>query len=191
MKKTIVAVIAVLIFSACCILASCVLASFLGVISIPLAWTDDRSCLGDAPQVQLLKSYVPKETLESIDPEFYTYFGFRDWWRFPLVYPYSIHAVDSLDDGYLVDERPVTDYESDSTNDAVDLFDGIQTFTFDKNYLLADREKDFILFEFKTGKQSSFKTKQELINEAKRLQYAGDFKFMTLQEYDALFTCKK
>jgi hypothetical protein len=188
MKKVIFAV--VIIFACCtaCICAMMALAT-LGVLSIPLAWSDDRSCLSDSSQVQLLKSYVPKETLDGVDPEFYTYFGFRDWWRYPLVYPYSIHAIDSLDNGYLTNERAVMDFET--TAGAVDLFDGIQTFTFDKNYLLVDRGDDFILFEFATGTSSPFETKQELIDEAKRLQFAGEFKFITLQEYDALFVCEK
>ncbi|MBN2117008.1 MAG: hypothetical protein JW730_10570 [Anaerolineales bacterium] len=185
MKKAIIAVVIILV---CCVLLSCALVA-LGIVSLPLAWSDDRSCVSNSSQVRLLKSYVPKETLDSVDPQFYTYFGFRDWWRYPLVYPYSIHAIDSLDDGYLVDESPITDYEADSINNATQLFDRIQAFTFDKNYLLAIRDNDFILFEFETGTWSSFETKQELIDEAKRLQFEGDFKFMTLQEYDALFVC--
>jgi hypothetical protein len=188
MKKVIIAVVIVFV---CCLLSACAIAAMgiLGIAAIPLAWTDDRSCVNDGPQVQLLKSYVPQETLDNINPDFYTYFGFRDWWRYPLVYPYSIHAIDSFDNSFLVDESPVTDYETDSINDTIDLFSGIQSFTFDKKYLLVDRGSDFILFEFATGESSSFETKQKLIDEAKRLHFTGEFKFMTLAEYDALFVC--
>ena len=102
------------------------------LISTPVTWTDDRSCLNDNPQIQVLKSYIPNEALNSINPDFYTYFGYRDWWRAPLVHPYSIHAIDGLDNGFLVDESATTDYETDSVNDAVDLISGIQNFTFSK-----------------------------------------------------------
>ena len=32
---------------------------------------------------------------------FYTYTGFRDWYRFPLKYPYQISTIDQLREGYL------------------------------------------------------------------------------------------
>ena len=31
---------------------------------------------------------------------FYSYPGFRDWWRIPLVYPYQVRILDSFDCGY-------------------------------------------------------------------------------------------
>jgi hypothetical protein len=76
-------------------------------------WFDPRALLisddHPNPQVELLKSYVPAETLPTVNPDYFTYFGFRDWWRWPLVYPYSIHAIDTVDHGRLLDESEVTD----------------------------------------------------------------------------------
>ena len=54
-----------------------------------------------ADHIAKLKSYVPENVLKTVDAEFYTYAGFRDWWRFPLVYPYSICCIDTLDAGHL------------------------------------------------------------------------------------------
>ena len=34
-------------------------------------------------------------------PDFYNYDGFRDWYRFPLVYPYHIIMIDTYDRGWL------------------------------------------------------------------------------------------
>ena len=34
-------------------------------------------------------------------PDFYTYEGFRDFYRFPLVYPYHITMIDTFDRGWL------------------------------------------------------------------------------------------
>jgi hypothetical protein len=172
-----------------CFVLSIFAVGALCVISIPAIWTDDRSCLSDNPQVQLLKSYVSEQTLESMNPDFYTYFGFRDWWRAPLVYPYSIHVIDGLESGYLVDESAITDYETASLQNGVDLFSGIQRFTFDKNYLLVDRGSDFILFKFQTGESQPFETEQDLITEAQNLQFEGNFEFITLKDYNALFLC--
>src|SRR5262245_52027323 len=54
-----------------------------------------------AEHIAKLKSHVPANVLKTVDPEFYTYSGFRDWWRFPLVYPYSVKCIDTLDSGHL------------------------------------------------------------------------------------------
>ena len=34
-------------------------------------------------------------------PDFYNYDGFRDWYRFPLIYPYQIITIDGFDRGRL------------------------------------------------------------------------------------------
>ena len=187
MDKTSKIIFKILLFFALSIVAI----GALCVISIPAMWTDDRSCVSDNTQVQLLRSYVSEQTLESMNPDFYTYFGFRDWWRAPLVYPYSIHAIDGLESGYLVDESKITDYETASLKNGIDLFSGIQMFTFDKTYLLVDRGSEFMLFEFRTEESQSFEKKQDLINEAKKLKFEGNLEFMTLKDYNALFKCDK
>lgn len=143
------------------------------------------------PQIQLLKSYTPDQPEGSINPNFYTYFGFRDWWRLPLTYPYSIHAIDTLDEGFLMDESAVVDYETSSVNDAVSLIDGITAFTLDRNYLLIKRNSDFMLFDFHTAEQKEFSSEEELFTEAKRLKFDGKYEFMTLREYNELFSCAK
>jgi hypothetical protein len=170
-----------------CILAIAVLC----VLSVPLAWTDSRSCVSNNPQVQLLKSYTSNENIEKLNPEFYTYFGFRDWWRAPLVYPYSIHAIDGLEEGFLVDETGITNYITDPINDAENVFYGIQEFTFDEKYFLANRGNDFVLFEFGTDTFLTFETEKALIDEAQKIGFEGEFNFMSLQEYNALFLCEQ
>ncbi len=78
-------------------------------------WFDPREYTIDEdhpnPQVELLKSYVPAERLPTINPGYYTYFGFRDLWRFPLVYPYSIQTIDTVNYGRFLDESEVIDYD--------------------------------------------------------------------------------
>jgi hypothetical protein len=158
-------------------------------ILLPVIRADNRNCVSDNHQVQLLKSYVPQQTLEKINPDFYTYFSLGYFWRAPLVYPYSIQALDSLERGYLIDESAVTNYKTDSANNVIDLLSGIQKFSFDRNYLLVDKSDEFIIFEFQSREMQSFETEQALIVEAKKLQFEGNFEFVTLKDYNALFTC--
>ncbi|HNA90425.1 MAG TPA: DUF4930 family protein, partial [Anaerolineales bacterium] len=123
------------------------------------------------------------------NPDFYTYFSYGHFWRAPLVYPYSIHTLESLERGYLIDESAVTSYKKNEPHIAIDLLSGIQKFSFDKNYLLADKGDEFIIFEFKSKEMQPFETKQALIAEAKILQFEGDFEFVNLKDYNSLFTC--
>jgi hypothetical protein len=189
MKKTVTSLIFTILIMACFIL------SIFGVALLCLAstsamWTDERGCTNGSSQIQLLKDYVPTNERNSINPHFYTYFGFRDWYRFPLVYPYGIHALETLDKGILKNESQVVDFEKAWQN-SDSILSNIQSFTFDKNYFLAATDDDFVLFNFDTQEINSFGTMQELTIEAKRQNFTGSMKFMTLSEYDDLFTCSK
>lgn len=162
-------------------------------------WFDPREVIIDGdhpnPQVERLKSYVPEATRATIQPGYYTYFGFRDWWRFPLVYPYSIHAIDVLDHGRLCDERRVTDYRDINNQELIETgIDGITHLALDANLLLL-RTRDrgsstlaaFVLFQFGTGEQTAFSTEAELFEKAGALGFEGEQELITLRQYDALF----
>lgn len=164
-------------------------------------WFDPRALLisddHPNPQVERLKSYVPAETLPTVNPDYFTYFGFRDWWRWPLVYPYSLHAVDTLDSGALMDERAVTDYDDINNQDlgSLNLY-GITHLIFDRRTLLLRREwedttdvihVEYILFDFSTAEETVFDSEAALFEAAKAANFEGDLVWMTLREYDALF----
>jgi hypothetical protein len=189
MKETAIKLILTIVIMACLLLPIPAVA-MLCLGSASAMWTDDRSCESSNPQIILLKSYTPTEELNEISPDFYTHFGFRGWWRFPLVYPYGIHAVETLDEGILKDERQVVDYEK-AWQESDSILSNIQSFTFDRNYLLAVTDQNFVLFNFDTQEINLFNTMQELTNEAESLNFAGNMKFVTLREYDDLFTCSK
>ena len=181
MRKSVKIALAISVFLLVCMCGVAILC----VASAPLAmWTDGRSiggCLDNNPQVLLLKSYVSDKTLENMNPDFYTYLGFRDWWRYPLVYPYSINAIDTLDYGFLEDESAVMSYRS-SANDGIQLIHGIERFTFDQNYMLIERSSDFVLFDFGRGEWEEFETREALIEEAEKLNFEGEYEFMTLRD---------
>ena len=182
------------IFIMACLLSPVLVVAMLCLGSTPTIataiWTDNRSCENSSSQVQILKSYVSTEKQKGILPDFYTYFGFRDWWRFPLVYPYGIHAVETLDEGILKDERLVVDFE-EAWQESDSILGNIQSFTFDRKYFLAVTDENFVLFNFDTQEVNSFSTIQELIDEAESLNFDGNMKFLTLREYDDLFVCSK
>lgn len=148
------------------------------------------------PQVELLKSYAPEETLPTINPNYYTYFGFRDWWRFPLVYPYSIHTIDTVNYGRLYDESKLTNYDDINNQELTDMdIDDITHLALDRRYLLLRTETEirevlevkYILFEFSTAEKTVFDSEAALFEAAKALDFEGDLQLVTLNDYNVLF----
>jgi signal transduction histidine kinase len=136
-----------------------------------------------AKRLAMLKNCVPDEFKNSVPPDFFNNEGEYDWYRFPLAYPYEILAIDSLDAGSL--KR----YDEDSYSSG---FSGYIThLSFTKSFLLArtvaekwtkNQTPAWVLFDFKTGKTISFKSKQELIDAAKSLGYSGDVDLLSIEK---------
>lgn len=165
-----------------------------------LVWEDNRAYLLDPqhpnPQIERLRSYVPADVLATVNPDYYTYFGFRDWWRIPLVYPYALHAIDTLDCASLADERGVQDFRN--LQGAATLAHGITRLALDRNYLLMERGDCFYgsdndalpfgVFDFAAGRTiASFDTEAELFARARELGYTGVLELISVQEYSDLF----
>lgn len=160
--------------------------------------TDNREYLINTiknnSQIELLKSYVPDSLKNKVPSTFYTHFGFRDSYRFPLVYPYSIHCVDIVDYGQINDERDAVDITwSDDGVKQLQVY-GITDFTFDQNLLLAkissqseNTDKGYIILHFMTQETEQFDEEQELMRRAKELGFFGQDTLMTIKEYNRLF----
>jgi hypothetical protein len=150
----------------------------------------ERAAAGEkrrAEHMALLKSYVPENVLKTVGPKFYTESGFRDWWRIPLVYPYSIHCIDSLDSGRLcIDDRKA---EFPACENIVQGLRTLIRFNFDGRYLVgytADEGQQpaageviprWALIDFTTGAIDSFGAKDELTAAAQKRGYSGDMEF--------------
>ncbi|TAJ12391.1 hypothetical protein DMA11_13110 [Marinilabiliaceae bacterium JC017] len=159
-------------------------------------WRDDRAFLLDSTnintQIKRLKEYAPNNFKGKEPKSFYTYFGFRDWYRFPLVYPYSLNCIDEINKGYLCDEREVTNLQTDGKKTNQLNIGDISEIAFDKNMLLAKRgfenqPKSYLIFFFDNQRIENFKTMQEVMNRAHELDYSGPEQFITLKEYALLF----
>jgi hypothetical protein len=145
-----------------------------------------------ADHIAMLKSYVPENVLKTVDPKFYTESGFRDWWRIPLVYPYSIHCIDTLDSGrlYIYDGKA----EFPAGESAVQGLRELVRFNFDGHFLVGFTDikgqqpaageviSGWVLFDFRTGSGDYFRSKDELAVAAKKRGYSGD---MELQDVKA------
>lgn len=139
-------------------------------------------------RVDRLKSYVDPSVRDKVEDKFFTEEGFRDWWRFPLVYPYSITCIDTLDAGSLGRDGDLPDSWTE-----IDSISEITHLAFDGKYLLVrviartepppdpDTGYVYCLYEFRTGKGEQFKAREELFEAAKKRRFTGELVLITVR----------
>ena len=143
-------------------------------------------------QIRLLKEYEAPKYKKIIPSAFYSYFGMRDHYRFPLVYPYSLNCIDHKETGQLYDERFATELGLSDKGIIQLPFYSISHIAFDKNYLLAKQDdaeigKTYFLFTFHKQDIEYFRSKKELLLNAKNKGYTGPSAFMSIEQYEDLF----
>lgn len=158
--------------------------------------TDVHQANSSSQQIQLLKSYLPADLVNNKPEQFYTYLGFKDYYRYPLIYPFSIHS-NNKENGELYNELNVTRFDENDNEEIYLGIDQIHKIAFDKNYLLIEQEINstrtdkliyhYILYDFKTDKKEEFSTKSKLLELAKQKGYGGSDTLMTLEHYHSLF----
>jgi hypothetical protein len=146
-------------------------------------------------QVWNLKQMEPASMKGKVSPEFYHYLGFRDYYRLPLIYPYSIHCIDIVDRGELYNEENVSRFDENDNGDKNCGLNNIVEFAFNSKMLLARTETEengakkekFALYDFETGKKMEFENKEEMLSVAKKLGYGEKIEFYTPGGYFDLF----
>lgn len=113
-----------------------------------------------------------------VPESFYTYLGFRDYYRLPITYPFSIHCIDELKNGQLFNEKLVTDFDRNDNGEIATSLNNIQAFVADRNYLLAEtyngKRKEFVLYDLTTDRTQSFSGETELLSAALQKGYKGE-----------------
>lgn len=139
--------------------------------------------------IPLLKSYEPKQYKGKIPSGFYTYHGFRDWWRFPLVYPYSICCINEIRYGNITSDKGKVNFEAGSTGPV--LTDYFDEFIFDKNIFVGKKikkdtnkyDEEYFMFQFSNGTNTKILGRRSLNKKLKKMRFAGDTSFITIREY--------
>lgn len=119
------------------------------------------------------------------DP-FYTDTGFRDWYRFPLKYPYEVHMIDTCERGYLAVSESVKAPDSDSGNGAISgtLEEKITDLHLHEDYAFFRKEDwTYGYLQYSTGEVRLFETEAEL----KQTCLLGPDDFKPLEYYFKLF----
>lgn len=125
--------------------------------------------------------------------EFYVYYGYLDYYRMPLAYPYSIHCTDILETGSLFNEEKVTEFNVNDNGEVNCDVENINAFAFDNNVLIAgkgtsSKNSEWLIYEFSTGKKTECTALMEAIKIArKEYHYRGYDTLITIQQYQCLF----
>jgi len=152
--------------------------------------TEQQAMQRRQQQIDRLKAMIPPAQLAGAPANFFTYDGFWDWWRIPLIYPYSLEAIDTLDNASLNRHNSGPVEDPNNSEEQVQEVYHIISYTFDSHWLLFQRMggKEWGLFNFATGKYRVFHSKQALLTSAKQHGYTGDMQFRTIQEgYDRYY----
>jgi hypothetical protein len=148
-------------------------------------------------QIKTLKSYLNTSSVNNEPEEFYTYLGFKDYYRYPLKYPYSIHCMFTKDNGELYNEANVNRFDENDNGEIYSGISNINKIAFDKNYLLIEQTISstrtdkiifrYLLYHFDDEKKEEVPSMQKLIDIAKQKGYSGPDTLMTFEQYQKLF----
>ena len=128
--------------------------------------------------------------------EFYVYFGFNDYYRMPLTYPYALHCTDILEKGYLVNEKNVTEFNVSDNGEIECDFKNITSLAFDNKILIAKQMEDikdntnvkYIVYDFYSqNKTECGSEKDAFIKARKQFNYNGPDTMVSVLRYYRLF----
>ena len=146
-----------------------------------------------ATLLNVIKSFEPNIYKGIVPKEYYTNRGELDWWRFPLVFPYSIGCIDVTEYGAIYNDKNKTNFGEEGSVQPLTVY--FNKFTFDKSYFVASRYKSpfdadtvnfvdqFFIFSFSSGTSKEIKGIDNLRKKLKEIKFSGDTSFMTINEY--------
>jgi len=135
-----------------------------------------------------LLEMTPEELRSGIDDEFWTYQGFRDWYRRPLRFPFSVNCIDELVKGSLcLNTRQGK--SSDPNTDSTQVLSDITHYTFDAKLLLCRCEDagkiTWQLYNFDARTTTTFTSEADLLSAAQSAGFGGQLPMRTVKDqYD-------
>ena len=146
------------------------------------------------PTIKQLKAFEEKNNSEKAPDQFYVYLGFRDYYRMPITYPFSLHCIDVLETASLFNEKYVVDYNTSDNGEIDSHLNDITAFAFDANGLIGkqknydDKKEKFMIYDFSNDKSSQFNSEKEAFKAAKKqFDYAGADTLISVINYHRLF----
>lgn len=157
----------------------------------------DENIERDTRQIMILKKLESDSIRGKVQEKFYLNAGFRDWYRYPLVYPYSVNWADSPYSGASVrDERRVKDINWSSEGSEQVFNRGIHFLSFDRNYLFAsyfenEYKRDtlhYYILHLGSNEVEELKSELELRKRADELNFEKVDSMISVEDYQKLFS---
>ncbi len=144
--------------------------------------------------IKKLKEFETMNKETNVPKEFYVYYGFADYYRMPLTYPFSLHCTDVLETATLYNEENVTEFNINDNGEVETDIYGIEEFAFDNSALIAkvkasgDKKEMYTVYSFTASKMASFTTAKEAFKTARKdFGYRGYDTLINVLEYNKLF----
>jgi hypothetical protein len=140
---------------------------------------------GIAQRRKYLESHLSREVRDAIPANFYTYDGFRDWWRVPLVFPYQLMCIDTRDRASLEKydpKHPVADPNKSSSG----VFGDITRVATDNRFLVFETRSgsttSYGILRYGSGMRSDFGKEAEMWSAATEAGYSGGRVLLTVDD---------
>jgi len=146
--------------------------------------------------VKKLKEFESINGETNAPKEFYVYYGFADYYRMPITYPYSLHCNDVLETATVYDESKVTEFNINDNGEEEMGPSEITEFAFDNSAIIAKiksgkGEKEMYIVQSLSGprdKMTSQESKKEIFKIArKEYGYRGYDTLINVLDYNNLF----
>lgn len=144
--------------------------------------------------VKKLKEFETMNHEAGVPKEFYVYYGFNDYYRMPVTYPFSLHCTDVLETAALYNEENVSEFNINDNGEVETDITGITQFAFDnsaliaKTYSGADEKELFKVYSLTGSKLAVFPTLKEALKAAHtEFGYRGYDTLINVLQYNKLF----
>lgn len=141
-----------------------------------------------------LKEFETLNKLTDVPKEFYVYYGFADYYRMPITYPYSLHCTDVLETATLFNERNVTEFNVNDNGEIDEDLADITDFAFDNSVFIAktkSNENPFTIIWFRlNGTKAILQSNsqdQAFKLARKNFGYRGYDTLISVLQYNQLF----
>lgn len=146
-------------------------------------WKDEY-LLWANEHIKHLHSMLPDSVANTVPFSFYSGGEFvRDVYYMPLVYPYALHGVESMDECKLI-------RKDDESGCAFEVGATIEELSFDKRYLLLKKhdspglaDNRYFMLDLESCNMKAFRDERELWDAVKATDFSGSLELMTLKEY--------
>ena len=161
----------------------------------------DRKNADDAKRraetIAARKALTDPSLLPKAPEDFFTYDGFRDWWRLPLVFPYELEWIDTFESANLQRHRGGDVRDPNKSSENVQDIGKITHCSFDRRFLIGrqgptsfdkDRPESWFIFEFAPATFRQFGSEREMLEAAKSRGYIGGLSLKSIkQNYNDYF----